>query len=83
MRIAFRGGWVYLHHVKEGYIMFTIVMLAVISVFVVLAIGLGGFVAGGEFNRKYGNKLMRLRILFQGIAVALILLLIFLRSQNG
>ena len=63
--------------------MFTIVVLAVISVFVVLVIGLAGFVAGGEFNRKYGNKLMRLRILFQAIAVALILLMIFMRSQSG
>ena len=60
--------------------MFAVVILAVISVFVVLAIGLAGFVAGGEFNRKYGNKLMRLRIVFQAIAVALILLLIFMRG---
>ncbi len=63
--------------------MYAIVVLAIISVFVVLVIGLAGFVAGGEFNRRYGNKLMRLRILFQAIAVALILLLIYLRSQGG
>jgi len=56
--------------------LYAIVVLAIISVVVVLAIGLAGFAAGGEFNRKYGNKLMRLRILFQAIAVALILLMI-------
>lgn len=63
--------------------MYSIVVLAIVAVAIVLAIGLGGFVAGGEFNRKYGNKLMRLRILFQAIAVALILLYVFLRSQGG
>jgi len=63
--------------------LYAIVVLAIISVVVVLAIGLAGFAAGGEFNRKYGNKLMRLRILFQAIAVALILLMIYMRSQGG
>ncbi|MCF6234179.1 MAG: twin transmembrane helix small protein [Rhodobacteraceae bacterium] len=63
--------------------MSVVVILAIISVFIVLAIGLIGFVAGGEFNRKYGNKLMRLRLAFQAIAVVLILVMIYLRSQSG
>ena len=25
---------------------------------------------GGAFNDKYGNKLMRLRVIFQGLAIA-------------
>ncbi|PZQ46104.1 MAG: hypothetical protein DI551_05705, partial [Micavibrio aeruginosavorus] len=28
-------------------------------------------VKGGEFNQKYGNKLMRARVIMQGIALAL------------
>ncbi len=63
--------------------MFAIVVLAIVSVVIVLATGPVGFVAGGEFNREYGNKLMRQRILFQFIAVGLILLLIYLRSQGA
>ena len=63
--------------------MSVVVVLAIISVFVVLGIGLVGFATGGEFNRKYGNKLMRLRIAFQAIAVVLILVMIYLRSQTG
>jgi hypothetical protein len=63
--------------------MYLLVVLAIVSVVVVLAVGLAGFAAGGEFNRKYGNKLMRLRLLFQFIAVGLILLYIFLRGQGG
>jgi hypothetical protein len=63
--------------------LFVLVVLAIAAVVIVLAIGLGGFAAGGEFNRKYGNKLMRLRILFQLIAVGFILLYIFMRGQGG
>lgn len=63
--------------------LYVLVVLAMSSVVIVLAIGLGGFVAGGEFNRKYGNKLMRLRIILQFIAVGLILLYFFLRNLGG
>jgi Hypoxia induced protein conserved region len=63
--------------------LYVLVVLAMSSVAIVLAIGLGGFVAGGEFNRKYGNKLMRLRIILQFIAVGLILLYFFLRNLGG
>ncbi len=63
--------------------LYFIVVLAMLSVVVVLVIGLAGFAAGGEFNRKYGNKLMRLRIAFQFVAVGLILLYIFVRGTGG
>ena len=63
--------------------LFVIVILAILSVVAVLVVGIGGFALGGEFNRKYGNLMMRLRILFQAIAVALILLYVFLRGQGG
>lgn len=45
----------------------------------VLGIGLFGMVTGGKFNEKYSNKLMSLRVLFQGITVALIALMLFLK----
>ena len=41
------------------------VMVVCLLVVIVLMIGLGGFAFGGEFNKKYANKLMRLRILFK------------------
>lgn len=63
--------------------LFSLVLVAIALVVIVLVIGLAGFAAGGEFNRKYGNKLMRLRILFQAIAVGLILLYIYFRNQSG
>lgn len=54
---------------------------AVIATAIVLIIGLGGFAGGGNFNKKYGNKLMQLRVLLQGIAIALIVIFIIVSSS--
>ncbi|MCC6913480.1 MAG: twin transmembrane helix small protein [Rhodospirillaceae bacterium] len=54
--------------------------ISMVAVLAVLATGLAAFIAGGEFNRKYANKLMRLRVLTQAVAVALLLLLLLLRT---
>ena len=57
--------------------LFIIVILAMAAVAIILMIGIGSFGRGGEFNRKYANKLMRLRIFAQFIAVLLILLFVY------
>ena len=57
--------------------LFIIVILAMAAVAIILMIGIGGFGRGGELNRKYANKLMRLRIFAQFIAVVLILLFVY------
>ena len=57
--------------------------IACIIVVAILAIGIGGFAKGGEFNKKYGNKLMRLRIAAQFVAILLILAVIALRGTGG
>ena len=59
-----------------------IVIIACLLVLIVLMIGLGGFTFGGEFNRKYANKIMRLRILLQAIAILLIILFVYF-SRGG
>lgn len=63
--------------------LFVIVVLAILAVAGVLVLGIGGFAKGGAFNAKYANKLMRLRILLQAIAVILILLYIYLKRQGA
>jgi hypothetical protein len=45
-------------------------------------IGLGGFAFGGDFNKKYANKIMRLRILLQAIAILLIIFFVYF-SRGG
>ena len=48
--------------------------IALGAVVVTLGLGVYGMVRGGEFNQKYGNRLMRLRVILQGGAVLLLLL---------
>jgi hypothetical protein len=57
--------------------------LALVAVVGVLATGLAAFAAGGEFNRKYGNKLMRLRVATQAFAVLVLLALLLLHNVGG
>lgn len=49
--------------------------ISVLTVLVVLAVGVGSFVKGGEFNKKYANKLMRLRVATQAFAIFIAALL--------
>ena len=53
-----------------------LIILSMIAVFVVLAVGIVGMLRGGDFNRRYGNKLMRLRVATQGLAILLIVLFV-------
>lgn len=50
---------------------FFILGLALLVVLGVLFTGLIGLARGGEFNEKYGNKLMQARVIAQAIAVLL------------
>jgi hypothetical protein len=51
-----------------------LIVISLIAVFIVLIVGVIGMVRGGEFNRRYGNKLMRLRVGIQAVAVLLIVI---------
>mgnify|MGYP000384610279 CR=1 FL=1 len=53
------------------------VMVVCLLVVIVLMVGLGGFAFGGEFNKKYANKIMRLRILLQAVAILLIIVFVY------
>lgn len=46
----------------------------------VLFFGLATMSRGGDFNARYGNKIMRLRIATQATTVALLLLYFLLRG---
>ena len=60
--------------------LFILVVLSMAAVAVILIIGIGGFGRGGEFNRKYANKLMQLRIAAQFVAVLIILGFVYFTS---
>ena len=40
-----------------------------IAVLAVMVAGMVSMTKGGEFNKKYGNKLMRARVYLQGLAL--------------
>ncbi|MDH3659985.1 MAG: twin transmembrane helix small protein [Alphaproteobacteria bacterium] len=54
----------------------TLLLIAMLATLAVLIVGLIGFFHGGEFNRKYGNKLMRARVTLQFIAIVLLILVV-------
>ena len=57
--------------------------VALAAVMLVLIVGVIAMARGGEFNRKYGQKMMRWRVGLQALAVGLILLFVFVTSQEG
>ena len=63
--------------------LFILIIISMAVVLIILMVGIGGFGKGGEFNRKYANKIMRLRILAQFLAVAMILLFVYLSGSRG
>ena len=62
--------------------LFILVLLAVLIVAGILLFGVGTFGKGGDFNKKYANRIMRWRIGAQFVAVALIMLFIYLRGGS-
>ncbi|OXE37683.1 MAG: hypothetical protein CGW95_00020 [Phenylobacterium zucineum] len=49
-----------------------LIPVSLVAVTGVLLFGLYALFKGGDFGRSYSNKLMRLRVLMQAIAVALL-----------
>ncbi len=66
-----------------SYALFIAAIVASLVVLAVLLFGILSFAKGGEFNRKYANKIMRLRILTQAIAIVLILAAVLAARSGG
>jgi len=62
---------------------FFIILMLITMVLVLLSLGIGlvGMAKGGEFGKKYGNRLMRLRVTLQGLALLFFVLAIW--SNNS
>ena len=56
-------------------ILFYLALIAMFAVLVVLAVGIFSLARGGTFRENWSNKLMRLRVLFQAIAIGLLVIL--------
>jgi hypothetical protein len=63
--------------VNPGTFLLLGLMLAVAAV---LVTGIALMARGGESNRKYGNKLMVARVMLQGLALAVMAVLLLTRK---
>lgn len=59
-----------------------LIYAALAGVSLVLAAGIYSLFRGGDFGRSYSNKLMRLRVLMQAIAIAILVAAAWWRSQT-
>lgn len=64
----------------EGKILVTI---AIAAVAVVLAVGLYSLYRGGDFARSYSNKIMRLRIVAQLVAIIVIMAVLYFWGRGS
>ena len=56
--------------IKPALLIIMIILMVVVVG--VLFLGIFSMAIGGEFNKRYGNKLMRLRVITQLLAVLLL-----------
>ena len=52
----------------------TAIAITMVMVLIVLGIGIFAMTSSGKFNKKWSQKLMRMRVLIQGIVILLIVL---------
>ncbi len=55
---------------------------ALIAVVVVLGLGIYALFRGGDFGRSYSNKLMRLRVVMQALAIAVLMGAVWWRASH-
>jgi hypothetical protein len=55
---------------------------ALIAVSAVLAVGIYSLFRGGDFGRSYSNKLMRLRVVMQALAIAILMGALWWRAKH-
>lgn len=60
-----------------------LVLAAIAAVTITLGFGLYALFRGGDFGRSWSNRLMRLRVLLQAVALALLALGAWIASRGG
>ena len=63
-------------------ILFIITIITCLVVLIILMSGIGSFAKGGNFGKKYSNKLMRWRIIAQALAVLLIIAFVYFEKRG-
>ncbi|AQR60247.1 hypothetical protein BZG35_00175 [Brevundimonas sp. LM2] len=66
-----------------GTVFDILILLAILAVAVVLGFGLYSLFRGGEFARSNSNRLMRLRVIVQAVAVVLLMAGLWWKTSHG
>ena len=56
--------------------------VALVAVTLTLAVGIFALFKGGDFGRSYSNKLMRLRVVMQALAIAVLVGAVWWRGRH-
>ena len=60
---------------------YLLIPITIAAVTLVLFTGIYGMLKGGKFNKDYSNKLMRLRILLQFLAITIIMIALYIAAD--
>jgi hypothetical protein len=66
-----------------GSVFDILILLAILAVAVTLGFGLYSLFRGGDYARSNSNRLMRLRVGLQALAVVLLLIGLWWKSTHG
>ncbi len=60
--------------------LFILIIIALATTLGVLGLGVVSMLRGGEYNRRYGNIIMRARLITQGVTILLVILFFVLEK---
>ena len=60
-----------------------LILIAIAAVAITLGLGIYSLYRGGDFARSHSNKLMRLRVALQAVAIILLVAGVWWKTQNG
>ena len=64
-------------------LLYLLIPLAMLATTVALGFGIYSLARGGKFAKEHSNKLMRMRVMFQGGALVLMALLVLIMQNQG
>ena len=66
-----------------GNVIDILILVAILAVATTLGFGLYSLFRGGDFARSHSNKLMRLRVVLQAVAIVLLCVGMWWKSTHG
>ena len=65
-----------------GFLYYLLIPISLLAVLAVLGTGIYAMFKGGDFNKKYANKLMRLRITLQFVAIVILMSALYFSTNS-